>query len=50
MLLDVPLVSSGFVGKYPTKEGKLQTAGFQCKFNVETKIEDRSSISYEARS
>ena len=49
MLLDVPLVSSGFVGKYPTKEGKLQTAGFQCKFNAETKIKDRSSIRYEAR-
>jgi hypothetical protein len=31
-LLDVPLASSGFVGKYPTKKGKLQTAGLQCKF------------------
>ena len=34
MLLDVPLVSSGFVGKYPTKEGKLQTAGFQYTTNM----------------
>ncbi|XP_028398724.1 ATP-dependent RNA helicase DDX24-like [Dendronephthya gigantea] len=33
-LLDIPLASSGFVGKYPTKEGKLQTAGMRYAQNL----------------
>ncbi|CAB4017425.1 ATP-dependent RNA helicase ddx24-like, partial [Paramuricea clavata] len=44
-LLDVPLASSGFVGKYPTKKGKLQTAGLQYTSDV---IENADTSGHKA--